>query len=73
MGFDELVELAIEHSCGITGLKAGAVVLDQLIGMEHITSDLIAPTCAYMLPLQFCLFLRFSLQFKLKEPGAQNS
>ena len=39
----ELVEVAVEHRRGAGALDAGAQILHQLIGLQHVGADLVAP------------------------------
>src|SRR3972149_1531793 len=37
---DEAVERTVEHALGVPHLEVGAMVLDELVGMEHVAADL---------------------------------
>ena len=41
--FHELVEIAIEHVVGGGACNAGAQVLDELVGLQNVGSDLVTP------------------------------
>ena len=58
---DEVVESAIEHGLGVTGLVLGPVVLDELVRMEDVAADLTAEPnlllrAADLLQLRLVLF-----------------
>src|SRR5262245_49846802 len=40
---DEGVDVAVEHLLWIAALCAGAQILDQLVGLQNIGTDLVAP------------------------------
>src|SRR4051794_19589070 len=40
---DERVDLAVEHGRRVRALRAGAQVLYELVGLQHIGADLVAP------------------------------
>ena len=42
-GFHELVEVAVEHVGRAGALDAGAQILHQLVGLQHVGADLVAP------------------------------
>lgn len=43
VGLDEVVDLSVEHALDVAGFVIGAQVFDQLIGLQHVGSDLVAP------------------------------
>src|SRR5829696_4642938 len=47
---DEPVEIAVEHPLGVTDLVVGAVILDPLVGMQEVASDLRSPLRRLDLP-----------------------
>ena len=40
---DERIDLAVEHGRRVGALRAGAQILHQLIGLQHVGADLVAP------------------------------
>ena len=42
VGFDEAVEVAVEHGAGVADLVIGPQVLDELVGLEDVRADLAA-------------------------------
>src|SRR5262249_61144034 len=40
VGFDEVVDVAAEHSVDVATFELSASVFHQLIGRQHVTSDL---------------------------------
>lgn len=48
------------------------MVLHHFIGVKDIASDLVAPPCDDMLPLEPCLLLRLLRQLKLEEARAED-
>ena len=51
IGVDEAVQVAVHHGVDVAGLIAGAVVLDQGVGHEHVGADLAAPGDLLLLAL----------------------
>jgi len=43
IGFDEGIQIAIEDGGGIAGFDTGAEVFDEVIGVQHVTTDLRSP------------------------------
>src|SRR6266508_217454 len=62
VGLDEAVEIAVEHAVHVADLELRAVVLDHLIGLQHVASDLVAEGDVALLPAELfelgLLFLR---------------
>src|SRR5690606_24007443 len=44
-GVDEAVEVAVEHLVGLRHLVARAKVLHELLAVEEVRADLVAPAC----------------------------
>ena len=43
VGLDESVEIAVENGLDVAGLVFRAQILDQLVRLQHVASDLVAP------------------------------
>ncbi len=42
VGFDEAVDLAVEHGARVADFVVGPQVLDDLVRLEHVRADLVA-------------------------------
>src|SRR6188474_1698586 len=69
LGQHEGVEVAVEHGRGGARLVVGAMVLDHLIGVEHIRADLVAPAGLDMLATQLCELALAILDAPFEQPG----
>ena len=61
--FHEVIEISIENSLGIRRLMARTEVLDHLVRMQDIASDLRAPFDLLLLTLELGLLLLTLLEF----------
>src|SRR5579871_4131086 len=69
----ELVEITVEHSKWFTRLVACAEILDHVVGVDHVRSNLVTPPSLDMLALQ-CESLGFApLGLDFEELRAQDS
>ena len=60
IALDKLVEITVEHTVHIANFHLGPVILDHLVGLQHITPDLAAERDVALFPtqlLQPCLLL----------------
>ncbi len=72
-GVDKAVDVAVEHGAGVAGFIAGALVLDELVGLQHIVADAAAEACLDVDAAQRG-FLRLALlQLDLVEFGTQDA
>ena len=71
-GFDELLDIAVQHRRRVASFVARAQVLHHVVGEQHIGPDLITPASRHVLPLQACLFFSEFLLLQLVEPAAQD-
>src|SRR3546814_12409840 len=43
-GFEEVVDVAVQHALGVARLHGGAQVLHHLVGLQHVGANLVTPT-----------------------------
>ena len=69
----EVVEVSVQDSLSVGGLVACAQVLDHLVRMEDIASDLRAPLDLFLLTFEFGLFLLTLLELDVVQTGFEDS
>src|SRR5436305_7787889 len=69
-GLDERIEVAVEDAVGVADLGAGAVVLDQAVGLQHVAADLAPPGDLLLLPLALGLLGAALLHLAVVEAAA---
>src|SRR3546814_10667120 len=42
-GFEEVVDVAVQHALGVALLHCGAQVLHHLVGLQHVGANLVTP------------------------------
>src|SRR5215213_1500000 len=72
VGVDKVVEVAVEDAVHVGGLLAGAVVLDQLVRVKYVGSDLGPPLDVRLLPALRGDLLLAPLALQLEEAGPKN-
>src|SRR5689334_21618635 len=68
IGLDEAVQLAIEIAGGVALLRASAVVLDQVVGVDRHRADLVAAVRLHMRAFQPRRLALALLDLQLIEP-----
>src|SRR3954463_16035850 len=71
-GFHEGVDLAVEHVRGARRLRSGAKILHELVGLEHVGADLVAPADVGLGSGFGARLVLALLQLELVEAGAQH-
>jgi len=69
-GFDEHVEVAVQHLLGGGDFDVGAQVLDAAV-VEHVAADLVAPAHVGLRVFQLLLLLHALAHFEVVEARAQ--
>src|SRR3954468_3386867 len=72
LGLHEGVEIAVEDSTRVARLVVRAEVLNHLVWVQHVASDLVAPTGLDVLALQLPDLLLLLLERSLEEPRLQH-
>ncbi len=71
VSFDERVDRAVEHRRGVANLDAGAMVLDHLIRLQHVGSDLAAPRDVFFVLAELLEFRALFALFEFEQTRAQ--
>src|SRR4051794_28625923 len=72
LGLHEGVEIAVEDCTRVSRLVVGAEVLDHLVWVQYVASDLVAPTGFDVLALQLPHLLLLLLERSLEEARLQH-
>ena len=70
-GFDERIDIAVEHGLGLGGLVAGAQILDHLVWVQHVGTHLITPA-GLDVAGEFLLLLGFLFVTQHQQSGLQH-
>src|SRR5258706_9386562 len=73
VGLDEAVQLAVEIAGGVALLRAGAVILNQVVGVDRHCADLVAEVRLHMGALQPRRLALALLDLQLVEPRLEDT
>ena len=71
--FHEIIKVTVQDSLSIRSLMTGTQVLDHLVRMKDIASDLRSPFDLLLLPLKLCLLLLTLLQLYIIQTRFQDT
>src|SRR5262244_1216360 len=72
IGFDELLKVTVHHSLDVADLDPGAVILDALLRMEGVGTDLATECDALLLARELRQLFFLLVRGQLEQPRLEN-
>ena len=70
---NERIKLTVHDGLHISGFRAGAQILDQLVGLKDVGTDLITPGDFAFFAVKFLLLAAFLVFYFLKKAGFEGN